>query len=56
MTATQLTRIGVFHIEEAVLDTLFQAGGEYVRAVDMSQACGLTQSWDESQWVVLLQL
>lgn len=52
MTAKQLTRIGVSYIEEALLDTLFQAGDEYVRAVDISRACGLTQSWDESQWVV----
>ena len=34
MTSKQLTRIGLFHIEEAILDTLFQAGDEYVRAAD----------------------
>ena len=38
MTAKQLTRIGLFHIEEAILDTLFQAHGGYVRVADISRA------------------
>ena len=42
MNAKQLTRIGIFHIEEAILNTLFQADSEYVRGVDISRACGLT--------------
>ena len=31
MTVKQLTRIGVFHIEEVILDTLFQVNDEYMR-------------------------
>ena len=56
MTAKQLTRIGLFHIEEAFLDTLFQAGDEYVRAADISRALGISQSWDESHWIVVTVL
>lgn len=52
MTAKQLTRIGLFHIEEAILGTLFQAEDEYVRAADISRALGISQSWDESHWIV----
>lgn len=44
MTIKQLVRIGVFHIEEAILEILFQAGGEYRSAVDIAQTCGLSQS------------
>ena len=51
MTAKQLTRIGVFHIEEAILDTLFQAGDTYVRAVDIARDLGV-KSWDEADWIV----
>ena len=51
-TAKQLTRIGVFHIEEAILDTLFQADEEYMRAVDISRNCGLFESWNGSSWIV----
>ena len=56
MTAKQLTRIGVFHIEEAILETLFQADEEYTRAVDISRNCGLFQSWEGSGWVVAATL
>ena len=51
MTAKQLTRIGVFHIEEAILDTLFQADDEYVRAADIARDLGL-KSWDTGNWIV----
>ena len=51
MTAKQLTRIGVFHIEEAILDTLFQANNEYVRSADISRAIGI-KSWDNYDWIV----
>ena len=52
MNAKQLTRIGIFYIEEAILDTLDQSESEWVRGVDISRACGLTQFRDESQWIV----
>lgn len=55
MTAKQLTRIGLFHIEEAILDTLFQAGDEYVHAADIARTLGL-KSWDESDWIVAVLL
>ena len=51
MTAKQLTRIGVFHIEEAILNTLFQANDTYVRAADIARDLGL-KSWDEGDWIV----
>ena len=48
MTAKQLTRIGVFHIEEAILDTLFQAGSTYMRAADIPHALRISQSHDKT--------
>ena len=51
MTAKQLTRIGVFHIEEAILDTLFQANDEYMRIADITRAIGI-KSWDKYDWIV----
>ena len=51
MTAKQLTRIGVFYIEEAILETLFQANGEYVRATDISLTLGV-KFWDNWDWIV----
>ena len=52
MTPKQMARLGVFHIEEAILDILFQADGQYVRAIDISRDCGMSQSWDESHWII----
>lgn len=55
MTAKQLTRVGVFHIEEAILETLFQAGNTYVRAANIARDLGL-KSWDEADWIVAVIL
>ena len=52
MTAKQLTRIGVFHIEEAILDTLFESDEEYTRAADIARNCGISQSWKDSGWII----
>ena len=52
MTAKQLTRIGVFHIEEAILETLFQSEDEYVRAAEIARKCGISQSWNASGWII----
>ena len=52
MTAKQLTRIGVFHIEEAILDTLFESDEEYTRATEITRKCGLSQSWNDSGWII----
>lgn len=41
VTAKQLARIGIFYIEEAILETLFQAHGEYIRAADLSRSLGI---------------
>ena len=49
-SAKQLARIGVFYIEEAILETLFQAHGEYVRAADLSRGLGIKQ-WDQYDWM-----
>ena len=51
MTAKQLTRIGVFHIEEAILETLFQSDDEYGRAAEIARELGL-RSWDRFNWIV----
>ena len=52
MTAQQMTRIGAFHIKEAILETLFESDEEYVRAADISLNCGLSQSWNDSGWII----
>lgn len=44
----RVTRIGVFHIEEAILDTLFQAGSTYMRAADIPHELGISQSHDKT--------
>ena len=51
MTPKQQARVGVFHIEEAILETLFQADDGYVRLVDIARELGI-QSWNESEWIV----
>ncbi len=51
MTAKQLARIGVFHIEEAILEMLFQADDEYTRIAGITQAIGI-KSWDNPDWIV----
>lgn len=55
MIAKQLARIGVFHLEEAILETLFQADDEYVRAVDIARAIGI-KSFDNYDWIVAILL
>ena len=50
MLPNQLTRIGVFYIEEAILDTISQSKDDYVRAVEISRSIGLS-SWDNG-WIV----
>lgn len=55
MTAKQLAPIEVFHIEEAILDTLSQANDTYVRAVDIARELGI-KSWDEVDWIVAVIL
>ena len=51
MTPKQMARLGVFHIEEAILEVLFQADDEYLRLVDIARELGI-HSWNESQWIV----
>ena len=51
MTQKQMARIGVFYLEEAILETLFQSDDEYVRAVDIARKMGI-KSWDPDDWVV----
>ena len=46
MTAKQLARVGIFHIEKAILDTLFQANDTYVRAADIARDLGI-KSWNK---------
>ena len=39
MTPKQQAQLGVSHIEEAILETLFEADDEYVRGVDIAREC-----------------
>lgn len=52
MTPKQMARLGVFHIEEAILETLFQADSTYVRGANIARALGLMKSWEKSDWIV----
>lgn len=40
MTPKQQVRLGVFHIEEAILDTLFQADTPYMRGTEIANCYG----------------
>lgn len=51
MPPKQQARLGVFHIEEAILDTLFQANNTYVRAANIARELGI-KFWDPEDWVV----
>ena len=51
MTPKQMARFGVFHIEEAILETLFQADGTYLCVTDISHKLSLKQSWYASDWI-----
>ena len=44
-------RLGVFHIEEAILEVLFQANDEYTSAVDISRKIGI-KPWDPYDWLI----
>ena len=46
MNPKQKARRGLSHLEEAILDTLFQAGDGYMRAVDISHKIGILPSYD----------
>lgn len=50
MLPNQLTRIGVFYIEEAILDTISQSKSGYVRAVEISKSTGLSSL--DNGWIV----
>ena len=54
-SAKQLARVGVFYLEEAVLDVLFEAMAAqedpFVRAVDISRKIGV-KYWDNENWIV----
>lgn len=52
MTPKQQARLGLFHIEEAILEVLFQANDEYTPAADIARKIGITQSYDQYSWIV----
>ena len=51
-----LARTGIFYLEEAVLDVLFEAivtqEDAFVRAVDIRRKVGVYEDWDEDGWLV----
>lgn len=48
MRPKQLQRIGVFHIEEAILEVLFGKGDKYVERGKIAQKLGLKDTWGKS--------
>ena len=55
-SAKQLARIGIFYLEEAVLDVLFEAmetsqEDPFVRAVDIARKIG-AEHWTNENWLV----
>lgn len=48
MTPKQLVRIGVCHIEEAILEVLFGKGDKYVERGKIAQKLGLKDTWGNS--------
>ena len=51
MTPKQQARLGVFHIEEAILDTLLQVNDTYMRGARIAQDLGI-QFWDQGDWII----
>lgn len=50
----QLARIGLFYIEEAILEVLFEAkqnGNPLVRLVDIQKKLGMHQKWEQDNWL-----
>lgn len=54
MSPKQLTRIGVFYIEEAILDTLSQSKDHYFRAGHISERIGLQLPVrdEDKNWII----
>lgn len=54
-TPKQLTRIGIFYLEEAVLDVLFEVmereNDSFLRAVDIGRNLRTHEEWRESGWL-----
>lgn len=53
----QLGRIGIFYIEEAILEVLSEAmetspEAPFVRAVDVARKIGVYKDWDQDRWLV----
>ena len=46
MTPREKARIGLTHLEEAILDTLFRAGDTYISPTDISHKTGVLPSYD----------
>ena len=50
----QLTRIGIFYLEEAILDTLSEArhqGNDFISKTDIEREVGIYQRWENSQFL-----
>ena len=52
MTIKQQARLGLFHIEEAILEGLFQANDEYTSVADISRKIGIDQFYHKYSWIV----
>lgn len=56
MTPKQLARLGVFYIEEAILEILFQANDTYISRKEVANKLGMLESWHESEWIIYVTL
>lgn len=56
MQPRQLARIGIFYLEEAVLDVLFQAmesgGDPFVNVAEITRKIGVKVVWNKGEWCV----
>jgi hypothetical protein len=52
MNSKQLTRIGIFYLEEAILEVLLEQKGTYVKQVNITKSIGVYDRWKDSGWLV----
>ena len=52
MDPKQLTRIGIFYLEEAILEVLLETKDVYVKQVDIIKKIGVHERWKDSGWLV----
>lgn len=55
-SAKQLARVGIFYLEEAVLDVLFQAmksgNNPFMNVAEITRKIGVKAVWDKGEWCI----